>query len=98
MTTDAYNSIASGLKDAIAHAEGDESRAKAHKVHVIDVRAVREKLGMTQSQFASAFGVSIATVRNWEQGRRVPRGPARVLLLVIDQAPEVVQEALSLAG
>ncbi|MFT4628871.1 MAG: putative transcriptional regulator [Myxococcota bacterium] len=95
MSTHAFDSIAAGLNDAIAHAESDSAKAIEHRVVPIDVRAIRDKLKMSQSAFADAFGVSIATVRNWEQGRRAPRGPARVLLHVINQEPEAVQRALA---
>ena len=63
------------------------------RVAPVDVGAVRERLGLTQQAFAEAFGVSLGTVRNWEQGRSVPEGPARVLLAVIDKAPHVVMDA-----
>ena len=59
-----------------------------------DVHAIRIKLGMTQENFAVAFGVSAATIRNWEQGRREAHGPARVLLMIIEQEPQAVLRAL----
>jgi putative transcriptional regulator len=93
----AYNAIALGLEDAIAHAGGEAARGQTHRVVLVDVRAVREKLGLSQPEFASAFGVSVATVRNWEQGRRSPRGAARVLMQVIDNDPAAVRRALSAA-
>jgi putative transcriptional regulator len=65
------------------------------RVPEIDVGKVRAKLGLSQDEFAAAFGVSIGTVRNWEQGRRRPEGPARVLLRVIDKAPKTVLGALA---
>ena len=52
-------------------------------------RGVRARTKLTQAQFAARIGVPIETVRNWEQGKRSPRGPARALLKVIDKAPEV---------
>jgi len=52
-------------------------------------RGVRARTKLTQVQFAARIGVPIETVRNWEQGKRSPRGPARALLKVIDKAPEV---------
>jgi putative transcriptional regulator len=51
-------------------------------------RSVRARTGLTQSAFAAGIGVPIETVRNWEQGKRAPRGPARALLKVIDKAPD----------
>ncbi|MBI4582409.1 MAG: helix-turn-helix domain-containing protein [Planctomycetes bacterium] len=59
-----------------------------------NVNAIRAKLCMTQDTFAAAFGVSAATIRNWEQGRRQPHGPARVLLTIIEREPEAVLRAL----
>jgi len=59
-----------------------------------DVKAIRKKLGMSQPEFAMMIGVSVATLRNWEQGRRVPEGPARALLRVAAENPKAVAEAL----
>ena len=59
-----------------------------------DVRKVRAKLGASQSEFALMIGVSVATLRNWEQGRRTPDGPALALLRVAAKNPEAVAEAL----
>ena len=60
-------------------------------------RGVRARTKLTQSQFAPRIGVPIETVRNWEQGKRSPRGPARALLKVIDKAPQVAFAVLSTA-
>ena len=57
-------------------------------------RQVRARCGLTQAAFAQRIEVPIETVRNWEQGKRSPRGPARALLKLIDQAPEVAFAAL----
>ena len=96
MTTDVFDSIKEGLEDALEYAAGKDG-GNAHNIEVpmVDVRAVRERLGYSQRNFAKAFGVSVATLRNWEQGRRYPRGPARVLLMIIDQEPDAVQRALA---
>lgn len=63
------------------------------EVPIIDVRAVRRRLGLSQISFAAKFGFQTATVRNWEQGRTRPDGPARILLAVIDRHPEAVEDA-----
>ena len=60
-----------------------------------DVRAIRDNLGKSQPEFAMMIGVSVATLRNWEQGRRVPDGPAQALLRVAARNPEAVAAALS---
>ena len=57
-------------------------------------RAIRAAARMTQAEFAARIGVPVETVRNWEQGKRSPRGPARALLRVIEGAPDVAFEVL----
>lgn len=67
-------------------------------VHVpdeVDVRAIRKKLGMSQAQFAAAFGFGLDAVQNWEQGRRRPEGAARAFLKVIAHEPDAVRRALA---
>jgi putative transcriptional regulator len=59
-----------------------------------DVKAVRATLGASQSEFALMIGVSVATLQNWEQGRRTPDGPALALLRVAARNPKAVAEAL----
>ena len=60
-----------------------------------DVRSLRERLGLSQEAFADRFHLSLRTVQEWEQQRRVPEGPARVLLRVIERDPEAVERALA---
>lgn len=61
------------------------------------VRDLRRRARLTQLQFAARLGVPVETIRNWEQGKRMPRGPARALLAVIAHAPETVFAALAKA-
>lgn len=61
----------------------------------VDVRAIREKLGLTQSAFAARFGLELDSVRNWEQGRYAPDPLARTLLRIIDQDPAAVDRAVA---
>jgi putative transcriptional regulator len=92
----AFDSIMAGLQDALAYAKGDNTRgrATAFEAHHLDVGKVRGKVGLSQEEFARAFGVSLGTLRNWEQKRVRPDGPARVLLTVIDRDPVSVLKAL----
>jgi putative transcriptional regulator len=92
----AFQAIAEGLEDAIAFSQGEKARGHVHRVRArdVDVVATRERLGLSQAEFATAFGVSVSTVRNWEQGRRTPEGPALVLLTVIEKAPRTVLRAI----
>src|SRR5690242_13030136 len=91
--------ILDGLTEALAHTRGD-SQATEHHVRIpdmIDVKAVRSRLGLTQAEFAMQFGFKLETVRNWEQAKRVPEASARALLKIIENEPEAVQRALASA-
>jgi putative transcriptional regulator len=61
----------------------------------LEVRDLRRRARLTQQEFAARLGVPVETIRNWEQGKRAPRGPARALLAVIAHAPETVFAALA---
>jgi putative transcriptional regulator len=96
MKKELFNDLKAGLEEAIAHASGGRTAGRLRRVYIpsIDVTKLRERLGLSQEDFADAFGVSVGTVRGWEQGRREPDGPARVLLTVIDREPAAVLRAL----
>jgi len=92
------DSLRRGLQDALAYAgEAEKSTYRVHVPARMDVKEIRSRLGMTQQEFAARFGFSINTLRHWEQGSRQPEGAARAYLLVIDRAPEAVQNALKVA-
>jgi putative transcriptional regulator len=99
MSKKAFNKIADGLKDAIAIAKGEADPA-SYRVHVpesIDVKALRTKMKLTQEEFALRFCLSVARVRDWEQGRSSPDGAVRAYLKVIEREPKAVARALSAA-
>jgi putative transcriptional regulator len=95
-----FEGILAGLADATAIVRGDAD-PPTYRVHIpaeIDTKAIRAKLGgLTQSQFASRFGFTTATVRGWEQGRRVPDPAIRAYLKVIVNEPAAVERALELS-
>ncbi|MFC3122939.1 NadS family protein [Agaribacter flavus] len=91
---DEFESIKQGLHEAIKFAEGDVKKATVHKFEPIDVKRVRSRVDMSQSEFAATFGISLGTLRHWERGDRVPRGPALVLLNVLEKDPQAVIRAL----
>lgn len=76
------------MPEVAAAASGDAAPLPA-------VRDLRRRAQLTQLEFAARLGVPVETIRNWEQGKRVPRGPARALLAVIAHSPETVFEALA---
>ncbi|HUC63165.1 MAG TPA: helix-turn-helix domain-containing protein [Alphaproteobacteria bacterium] len=90
--------IIEALEEAVEDAKGKPSGIRTRVVRVprdVDVRRIRRRLGMSQSQFARAFGFSLGTVQNWERGHRRPEGAARAFLTVIERQPEMVVAALS---
>lgn len=90
-----FNSIKQGLDEAVEFSKEQPSKAIVHKFSPIDVKNIRANMDMSQTEFASAFGISVSTLRHWERGDRVPHGPALVLLNVVKKSPQVVLNALS---
>ena len=89
--------IIAGLEEIKAWREG-RTKLKTTTValpRAFEVPAIRKALGLSQEQFAGLMGVSVATLRNWEQGRREPHGPARSLLLVASREPAALLKALT---
>ena len=85
-----------GLEEARAWKRG-EVQLRSFAVELpkaADVPVIRKELGYSQEEFASAMGVSVGTLRNWEQARREPQGPARALLMVARKNPGVVREVM----
>lgn len=88
-------SILRGARQAREYAQGAR---KGHITHVpdnVDVKAIRKKLKLSQTEFSARFGFPVSSLRNWEQGRRHPDVATRAFLLVIDKEPEAVERALT---
>jgi putative transcriptional regulator len=81
----------------IARGEADPSTYKVHVPAEIDVKAIRQRLKMTQAEFSARYGFPLGTLRDWEQGKGKPDTSARVLLLVIAKEPQAVERALQAA-
>ena len=71
-----------------------EPAARTFELPEADVAAIRQTYGLSQAKFASLMGISVRTLQNWEQGRRIPRGPARVLLRVVALHPDAVLDVV----
>jgi putative transcriptional regulator len=97
VTKRAFDKIKAGLEDAIAFAQGDESRGTIHVPETIDVRGIRKGLGLSQEQFSARYGFGLARLRDWEQGRSSPDSAARAYLIVIQREREAVDRALRAA-
>jgi putative transcriptional regulator len=87
-----------GLNDVEAFLAGEQEGFKAHVPQKVDVKAIRNRLGMTQARFSNTFGFSLDAIKHWEGGRRTPEAPARTLLTVIDKNPAAVLTALNPAA
>jgi putative transcriptional regulator len=83
------------MTEAVAHAEGKKPAARLHVVEVPDVRAIRKHLRMSQQVFARTYRIPLATLKNWEQGRRQPDAPAAAYLQVIARRPKEARDALA---
>ena len=90
-----FESIKKGLTEAVDFSEDNCKQATVHQFDPIDVKAIRSNVQMTQTEFASNFGISLGTLRHWERGDRTPRGPALVLLTVLSKNPNAVMQALA---
>jgi putative transcriptional regulator len=97
MSKKAFDKIAEGLQEAIAIARGEAKPARLFVPAELDVRAIRQKTGLSQDAFASAFGFTLVQIRDWEQGRARPIQAFRAYLLLIDSDPVAILEALRAA-
>lgn len=94
MKKELFEELLESVTEMRAVRRGERKPARVTVVKPVHVQAIRKRLRMTQPEFALLIGVSVATLRNWEQGRRQPHGPARVLLKVAAKNPKAVLDAL----
>lgn len=90
-----FERLIASVREAGKIKRGEMAPSRRFEFKAADVRKIRTKLGLSQSEFALLIGVSIATLQNWEQGRRRPEGPARALLRIAATHPDAVMDALS---
>jgi putative transcriptional regulator len=90
------NELIASMKQAAAHARGRKVRGmRVTKVEIPDVKAIRRSLRMSQQRFAVAYRIPLPTLKNWEQGRRLPDAPASAYLLAIKRRPKEILEAVA---
>lgn len=94
MKEQAFQELITSIREAGGIRRGKLKPARITTFRPADVKSVREKLKASQTEFALMIGVSVATLRNWEQGRRMPDGPALALLRIAAKNPRAVAEAL----
>ena len=89
-----FNKLVTSIKQAGIIKRGKMKASRIITMDPADIRAIRLRLGKSQTEFAYMIGVSISTLQNWEQGRRKPEGPARALLKIAAENPTIVEHAL----
>ena len=87
--------LIASLGQAVEHARGRKKGMRVTVVDVPDVRAIRKSLHMSQQRFAASFRIPLATLKNWEQGRRYPDAPAAAYPLAIRRRPKEIMEAVA---
>jgi putative transcriptional regulator len=94
MKKELFDELLESVREGGEILRSERKAARSFHFDVPDVRSVREKYGLSQSRFAALMGISVGTLRNWEQGRRKPEGSARVLLQVVARHPEAVLDVV----
>ena len=94
MKKQAFQELITSIREAGGIHRGKLKPARITTFRPADIKSIREKLKTSQTEFALMIGVSVATLRNWEQGRRTPDGPALALLRIAAKNPRAVAEAL----
>lgn len=89
-----FSELKASLAEAVAIASGERAASRVFRVEGEDVRRIRERAGLSQSELAALMRVSVRTLQNWEQGHRRPTGPAEALIRIFDRDPRAAVQAL----
>ncbi len=95
MNDEMFNELLESVKQAGEIRKGLRKPSRYSVIEEPNVAAIRDKYGMTQQEFSSLLGISVGTLRNWEQGRRKPQGPAKVLLKIAEKRPKAILESIT---
>jgi putative transcriptional regulator len=98
MKDELFAELVASVREGGAILRGDQPASRMFTIQAPEIKEIRASFGLTQEQFAALLGISVRTLRNWEQGRRVPEGPARVLLQVAAKHPEAVLDVVRVKG
>jgi len=94
MRDDLFEELAASVAESGAILRDERQPTRSFVIDGADVKRIRAAHQVSQTEFASLLGVSVKTLRNWEQGRRSPQGPARVLLQIAEKHPEAVRDVV----
>jgi putative transcriptional regulator len=89
-----FEKLVASIKEAVEIKAGHKKPSRIYEIKPPEIKTVREKLNVSQTEFALMIGVSIRTLQNWEQGRRKPEGPAKALLRIAARNPSAILDAL----
>jgi putative transcriptional regulator len=95
MNDKTFDELLESVRQGGAILRGEKKASRTFSMDNPDVASIRSEYGLSQEQFASLLGISVRTLQNWEQGRREPHGPAKVLLRVAARHPEAVLDTVS---
>jgi putative transcriptional regulator len=98
MNDDLFDELVASVREGGAILRGESAPSRTFEISDIDVKSIRAQYKLSQQEFATLLGISVKTLRNWEQGRRQPEGPARVLLLVAAKHPDAVWDVVGPAA
>jgi len=98
MREDMFNELVASVREGASILRGEKAAARAFAIDGPNVKRIRAAYRLSQNEFAALLGISVKTLRNWEQGRRTPEGPAKVLLQVAAKHPEVVWDVVRSAS
>jgi len=94
MNDSLFDELVQSVREGGAILRGEKEAARTFEIGAIDIKNIREEYGLSQSEFAGLLGISVNTLQNWEQGRRKPRGAARVLLMVAEKHPNILWDVV----
>jgi putative transcriptional regulator len=94
MNEEMFAELIASVKEGGSILRGEKEASRTFHLDNVDIKRIRHGYKLTQEQFAAMLGISVRTLRNWEQGRRVPEGPAMVLLRIADKHPDTVLDVV----
>ena len=94
MKEELFNELLESVREGGAIFRGEKTPSRSFTIGKAEVQRIRANYRLSQSEFAALLGISLDTLQNWEQGRRLPQGPARVLLQVAAKHPEAVWDVV----
>lgn len=94
MNNELFEELLESVREGGDILRGEKQPARRFEIESPDVKAIRARFGLSQSEFAALLGISVKTLQNWEQGRRTPHGAARILLEVAARYPEAVRDVV----